>query len=351
MWKWYFTCEQGCLFPHFPFVLHSKNEPDHLHLFPIFLSELLIYLFLSLSPPLLPTSLPSAFVPPSHQQQGSATLFSVCGLRRFLLLEAFLIFCSLKFFFSLKSVRLCRSYPPLSRAALSTSPLLNAPPPLFLLSHLSFIAYAKPEISASVAAALLCVRVFHYEYTHRHKRMLIMELIEFSWASKVHSASVCVCVCECFLVCVCVCGDNINEISVPLHSTLMILSSPWLFLPHMRKCRKSVLQCFGLMRQMDPFKAWGERKLQHLLKCISLCFPSQKCLIQILRRGGVTDRYSQTLNLHTHAHSLAACEGESGPCSACYIMNLIYNIWNDVISCKNECMCVLILWSTAESHI
>lgn len=312
-------------------VFHSSRS-SFLNSWSIFFSPS----HLLFSPPHCP---PPLFLP--HQQQGSATLFSVCGLRRFLLLEAFLIFCSLKFFFSLKSVRLCRSYPPLSRAALSTSPFLNAPSPLF------FIAYAKPEISASVAAALLCVRVCFIMKTHRHKRMLIMELIEFSWASKVHSASVC----ECFLVCVCVCRDNINEISVPLHSTLMILSSPWLFLPHMRKCRKSVLQCFGLMRQMDPFKAWGERKLQHLLKCISLCFPSQKCLIQILRRGGVTDRYTQTLNLHTHAHSLAACEGESGPCSACYIMNLIYNIWNDVISCKNECMCVLILWSTAESHI
>lgn len=126
---------------------------------------------------------------------------------------------------------LCRSHPALSHSSLSTPP--------FLLDHLfsvsfspfsdffillAFIAYVKPEISTSIAA--VAQYMFVCFIIHTQNMMLIMELIEFSRASKVHSAAEClaclVCICWCFL-CVCVCFDNINKISVCVVSLCIVL--------------------------------------------------------------------------------------------------------------------------------
>lgn len=113
----------SCL-QHFLFVLRSTSEPG-LYLFPISFSELLISPFLLLSPRLLPTSLPSGFVLPSHQLQGYATVFSVWAVS----ISSPWGFSHLLTF--LFSSCLCRSHAAILHSSLPT--------PAFLLNHLLHI--------------------------------------------------------------------------------------------------------------------------------------------------------------------------------------------------------------------
>ena len=82
--------------------------------------------FLSLSPPLLPTSPSSVFVLPPHRQQGQAAVWAVSI---FFLLEAFLIFCPPEFL-SL-SPSLLDLIQPLSSLLPGPPGSLHSPLPLF----------------------------------------------------------------------------------------------------------------------------------------------------------------------------------------------------------------------------
>lgn len=150
-----------------------------------------------------------------------------------------LIFCSPKFsFFPHVSVHLIQLFTLSSphSCLFARSPILGVLFPFFTFFYSScFYSLRQTRnqcVNISSGPIYVCVCVCVFRYRHTPNMILIMELIEFSRASKVHSAAEClaclVCICWCFLcVCacahVCACFDNINKISVCVASLCTVL--------------------------------------------------------------------------------------------------------------------------------